>query len=93
MQLTKGTVPCKLSELKVRLCYDPLEINLNEAMNGSGLILHHSMPSLDSIIMHYGAVVTATKVVANNGDFVLVEHEEVCSNLLYSIYYVYTPTD
>lgn len=45
-------------------------------MDGSGLILHHSI-SLDSIIMHYGAVVTATKVLANNGDFVLVEHEEI----------------
>ena len=48
-------------------------------MDSNGLMLFHSLISLDSTVMPYGAVVTGTKVLANNGDFVLIEHEEVCS--------------
>ena len=79
LQLEKQSVPYRLADIKVSFCYESSsDLTLAAAMRKGSLSYHGSHKlALDSPVVKYGAVFTVANMLANNGDFIQVKHQQV----------------
>ena len=84
MQLTHGSIPCRLLDIQISFVYymyDEKSISLKQLMRDSGCVCSFigvQEVSLDSSILPHKAIMTTSKCISNVGDFVKITSFRVC---------------